>query len=551
MITESRHAKPAVCALAVSLLTAALYLQVTWAMDRTTASTTNGIWKSPVVSEWAAKGTSGYVDSGGYLYPQVVAWLCNRVPSSWIDFGTPVPDPTFRKMAVVNCCLGGICAGLIFLLAWTFTGSALTSIALAVFHAACAFIIVNSINNEDIMPGFVCFLAAAVSLFAGRFQAAGVFGAALFCAAAMLLHWTLVPPAAAAIGVAALFAVSRDKTRLLIFGAALILFLFTTYGITELARMDLRLIQVLLPSKATTSGWVGLLASKWKFLAVGIAHYVAGGMNISDEVWLFRSPGKLLMFPSWILCALSVAACIRCSLTTKLETRLRALGAFGLVLFVVGQAENLYGQPQDPQMQIQPMLIIVIAGVVLAAEFGSRLSRATTLCAAGILTVSVPLFALNLRFIKSANVTDSESILMVQEMRTHFPADKTTLVVGGMEGWTSWDCILTFQGRERQCHEKTHHAIRSLTTGESLEVLTWQLRYAMCQGERVFATVVWNQTSEQFIRSVATLGSEQEIGRVYELLRRDTKVGDRISIRGTEFVEVLRTGGCKAPTMTQ
>jgi len=531
----------------LAIVVATCYLNLQWSLDRTTAATTNGLWKAGAVSR-AAAGGGAAPDSGGYLYAPVTGWLCNRVPESWVDFGAPVADVTFRKMAVVNCCLGGICAGLVFLLAWSATRLFYWSFAMAVFHASCAFVMVCSLNNEDIMPGYTCFLAAAVLLFATRdFRAAGVLGAGVFSALATLLHWTLTPPLAAAACVTFLMAVRRDITRMGVFAAAAILYGVALFKLPLENGMNLAPWQVLVPMKATTSGWVGFRLVKWKFLTAAIPQYFVGGMNISDEFYLFKGPQEYLVIPAVLLTLGSLAACVRCALRGENELRLRALGAFGVVLFVVAQLQNIYAQPQDPQMQIQPMLVVIIAGIVLGAEHVVRLRTAGWLAGAGAVVLCGAMVLANTELIRRNNPTDSESIRFVQELRRQFPPQQTTLVLGGMEAWSSWDCLITFQGDVDECNKKDRTIFRSLVTSETADELVAALAKAECAGERVFANALWSQSRSEFSDSTATIAGVERSEVLYDLFRRGTASGKTVRVGNTDFVEILQDEKCGGP----
>ena len=105
-----------------AVLVAAAYLCLIVTIDNTNLGTTNGLWKSPAVFAWG-HGFNGPLDSGGILYGPVYGLLTRLIPDSWLQYGTPAADLTFRKMAVLNALFGGIACGLVCFLALRFTGS--------------------------------------------------------------------------------------------------------------------------------------------------------------------------------------------------------------------------------------------------------------------------------------------------------------------------------------------------------------------------------------------------------------------------------------------
>jgi len=288
-----------------SLIVAAAYLFLIVTIDNTNLGTTNGLWKSPSVFNWG-HGIEVPLDSGGFLYGPVIGFAATLIPDSLLRYGTPATDVTFRKMAVLNALFGGLASGLVFFLALRFTASPLSATIVTLMHAGAGFVLLNSINSEDILPAYTFFLGATVCLFE-YLHRGGVWlcaASAFLLALATLFHWTVMPPGLAAIG--AVYAVLLlVRPRSFWAGIAwLFLFLVFLQGLILLA-FPLRHIPVwveLYPAKANAAGWVGFFGEKGWNLLVGMGNYFAGGNNLTDYKWAFaNAPTLRLMIVSWAI----------------------------------------------------------------------------------------------------------------------------------------------------------------------------------------------------------------------------------------------------------
>jgi hypothetical protein len=140
-----------------AFIVAAAYLCLVVTIDNTNLGTTNGLWKSPAVFAWGHE-YDGPLDSGGVLYAPVYGFLTSLIPDSLLQYGTPAEDLTFRKIAVLNAIFGGLASGLISFLALRFTASLFAAGVISLVHAGTAFVLLNSINSEDIIPSYAFFL---------------------------------------------------------------------------------------------------------------------------------------------------------------------------------------------------------------------------------------------------------------------------------------------------------------------------------------------------------------------------------------------------------
>src|SRR6185295_7731812 len=177
------------------------------------------------------------------------------------------------------------------------------------------FVLLNSINSEDIIPAYAFFLGATVCFFEYLHQG----GIPLFAASALLLalatlfHWTVMVPGLAAIG--SVYAALLTRGRRFFWAGLCWLFLFLVFlQVLVLAAFPLRHIPVwavLYPGKADAAGWVGFFGEKGWNLVVGMGSYFAGASNLADYKIAFASASIFhLMILSWAVLALALGACL-------------------------------------------------------------------------------------------------------------------------------------------------------------------------------------------------------------------------------------------------
>ena len=251
--------------------------------------------------------------------------------------------------------------------------------------------LLNSLNSEDIVPGYAFFLGATVCFF--LFLRAGpawllALSAVLF-ALATLFHWTMMVPGLAAFGIAFLMAARKDRVYLALGAGWLILFLCVTQALVLLAfpSLHIPIWAVVLPGKANAGGWVGFQTEKLIFAAIGIGNYFSGGYNVSSYPSAFQGAVLKAMIVSWAWFLAGAAACVWALARRKAGFLLKCWAAFALAAFFIGEAGDLYSQPQDPQMQIQPMFATMAGFVILLARWGSQPGkrRIAVLTVAGVI----------------------------------------------------------------------------------------------------------------------------------------------------------------------
>jgi len=572
-------------ALLVALIVACAYVGLVVTLDNTNLGTTNGLWKAPDVVAWE-HGSHLPLDSGEFLYLDLYGHLVRLIPDSWLQYGVPAPDVTFRKMAMLNALFGGIASGMVFLLAWQFTNSRLAAASLVLLHAGAGFVLLNSINSEDILPAYSCFLTSAVCWFefvqrgsdrllkkspqpplpngrgsvtAGKLVAAFLSRArqqpakalfvlsALFLAFATLLHWTVMAPALVAFAAAFFFLALRNKMLLGTAAAWFFLFLVFLQALLLLAlpRLHIPVWVALHPGKADAGGWVGLLAGKWRYFLIGAGNYFSGANNLSDYKTAFGNSSILhSMLVSWVYLAVTLTACLVTLLRRNSRRDEKVLAIFAITLFAVGEAGAIYSQPQDPQMQIEPMFA-TMAGAILLVGSG----RLATLWRGGLVgllaVVAVANGAWNIHLMRPGAGQDSAALAAVDEMERLFPRDRTIIVCHGFEGWTTWQYVVGWRGNAKAFHQSEVQLARPFTLNRGItgvaaaDIVSKEIDAALGSGFRVVSAVLWTQSPDQMIGSLTTVTTEAEAKTYEAILRKEYRAGTHWNTRVGPFVEIL------------
>lgn len=519
-------------------------------LDRTNAATTNGLWKAPHVHQWESK-RDGPIDSGAQAYLPLMGRLCEYTPDSWWRYGTNLSTVTFREIAAWNAVFSALATSLVFGLAWRISSGVVLAAITAFFHAAAAYVVVHTVNSEDIMPGYSMFVLAVygfVRVAAGDAPLFWVPVSSAGLGAATLFHWTLAPPAIAGLGLAHLVFLwgdPRNRWRITIGALSVYLIVLKAWTLLLAPGSHIGVWQVLYPLKASESGWVGFLPSKVLLLLVAMPNYFTAGFNMGayEGVWdnpSYRTP--LLIGYAWFL------ACLAGFLNLFRRGGLpRLLAICAGATFLVGQLENLYSQPQDPQMQIQPMFIGVAGFLGLMSFLQQRLGPAKFLKVA--LAVVLPLVAANyaytLRLIARGTRTDSEQVHMQESLRRQLPPDSAFLVLVGFESFVSWEVALYLDGDAERL-ESRHLLVSTPFTwaphagGEqAARYMVTRMAAARAKGMRIFAGTLWTESRSDFQNRVLTVATPEEAGALYDIMRPLYKTAGRVSTAHGEFVELV------------
>lgn len=525
----------AIAAFLVFLSFATIYLVAVVEMDNTNIGTTNGLWKTPAVRGWE-KGISHKLDSGEWLYVPLYGMLCRAIPDGWVSYGTHGPVVTFRKMAMFNALFGGLASSVVFLLAMRFLRSVQGSAIATLAHGCAAFVILNSINSEDIVPAYTFFVLMTFCLFAflDGDRIGYLAGASLCCAMLTVLHWTLMIPAlAGAIAVGVLVAI-KDWRRAWALPAFLATFLILLQcftlgfrpskgGAWDLGSLESKpsvrfekidsILDILHPSKTTPNGYLGFRWNKIVSASVGIGNYYLGGRNIPDNRNAFSDPNILgRMRISWAFAIVTLAALLWAAIR---RDRTRLLAIFGLAVFAMGQMEHLYSQPQDPQSQIEPMFATILGVIVILEALGRVRLLAVAMGVAFLLEGGD-----NARLMLATRGEDSRYMKQANELAQLFSPDNTVMVSQGWEEWNTWVYSETFGGDSPRYVARNVGLVNGFiqhlgaTPVEAADLMAKQIGDALAGGNRVVANVVWVGSREDFAYSLSTLATIEN-ARIY------------------------------------
>jgi hypothetical protein len=536
-------------AVLIALIFGSIYATAVVKLDNTNIGTTNGLWKTPMIRGWE-KGTGRDLDNGEWLYQPLYGRLCRLIPDRWVAYGTPGPIVTFRKMAMLNAMFGGLASAVVFLLAMRFLSTLLASFVATLAHACAAFVIVNSVNSEDIIPAYTFFLLTTYFLFSyvQTNRLLYLFLAVVCCALVTLLHWTLMIPTLTGVIVVGLVLGFKDRRRAwmppVFFGVFLVLLELFMLGFGHIHSIR----EVLYPAKAGPSGYLGLHRSKLIYASIGIGNYFLGGRNISDYRTAFGDWHILQWMKfSWVFAIGTITALVIAVAHRSSPPVLRLLAIFGLVIFGMGELEHLYSQPEDPQSQIQPMFATIL-GVIVILYAAGRIGNA--FAARWFAVASIAVFMLEGAFniIVSKQVRGEDSLFMkyALDLAHKFPPETDVIVTHGWEPWNTWIYSETYEGDSSRFGARNIAVVNGLVEHPGIPVLqaadfmAKQVSDQIDQGRHVVTNVIWVGSKADFaygLTNIVDIGQAREYtDRLYDAFHAgkswDTSVG--------KFVELLK-----------
>ncbi len=540
-------------ALAVFLALAGFYVGLVVYLDNTNLGTTNGLWKAPFVRYWETN-TGRPVESGGPLYLPVYGLLSGAIPDRVVSYGVSGSFLTFRKMAILNALFGALASCAVFLLAVRLLRFKVAALTVCLGHALAAFVLLNSLNSEDVMPAYAFFVIASALLFEYLSTRKWFWlpASVAFFVLVMLFHWTLIVPALAAAGTALLALAlieSRQRWAPAAFVALFFLAVLLASGVPALVfGRTIPVMELLYPGKAHPNGYLGLSADKVVLAAMGVGNYFSGGRNLTDYVAASGNREELReMAVSWLYLVVAAGGCVWCWFSRLGSRNARLLALFGLVLFGVSELEHLYSQPQDPQSQIQPMFVGTIGLIVILGILERLTARKVLLGVVGGLTVAFLCNgAYNLGLMSEARGQDSSSIELVKQLGELFPPDRTVLVLEGSAAWDTWRFAETFHGNSeffgsRMIYLATPFTLRAgISATEAAEWARGRIDRALDAGDTVVTRAWWMEQRREFAGSLVYSTSRENAGAYWDILQGAYEIGRSWNTRIGRFVELRR-----------
>jgi hypothetical protein len=423
-IAPQRVTRDAALVMAVAVLV--LLSVVAW-YDNVHRATTNGLWRSMEVRLFVDEVPNRRTTPGNMLYLPAIGALVSMLPEQL--------GPVWRRMAFVNAMFGALVLALTYAIALRLFQSRGAALFTCLSMLSSAFFLLLSTINEDIMPGYAWFVAALTCLVLPQQRDRLVLFIGAQCVAlSFLFHSSLQPPTVGAFVLGILAStrpLAEGVRRTALFVGSLIPVSMISAVISGLPWW-----RGLWSGKGLDTGWVGLLPAKFVFMWGGIAQAVAGGRNIgSVEDVLARATG---MAVTWVVLAIVAAAASFLWYRQRSRSSWQLAGVILASTFLLGEAMNLYIQPQDPQMQLQPMTWFAFAcGAVYWSLDGLR--GWTKPVARGALVVAVCLLLVgNLRVYAADRHADSTAIVNIARLEEMAPRADTVFLMHGFEGLATW-----------------------------------------------------------------------------------------------------------------
>lgn len=527
-------------------------LFVYWALiiwvDNTNITTGNGLYKAVDVHGWETF-TKFTVDSGGLLYAISMAAISKLIPDSLVSFyGDVVPGfVTYRKLAFINSLFGAGASVILYNLSFRITLSKMWSLCVAFVHAFSAFILINSIISEDIMPAYFFYLLSFLFVFKGLFdnqkRRLWLTLATFSTLAVMFLHWSLFPIAALTYLVIGVYICRQDQQfvrliieQIILFLGTIFLFCFLTNAIGgHLYKSRLHFLDILLPHKASGS-WVGFSWMKFESMFTGIGNYLFGGLPM-DKIPNILSIIFLRIAMTW-LSVIFLFATIWKNKTIILEgPYTRILLIFGVCSFVFGQLVNLYSQPQDPQFQLQPMVLISLGLICLHdLQLKKYINALFIFC--GVLAFD------NIQRLQNFKGQDSKAVTGYKEFRQLFTKETTKISHIAYESFSAWLMIFEYPGdwnkylEEITCINTPVHHHPHLTIPEHAQFILKELEAAHKAGKRIIATGPWINRDSMMCLTIIHLKPAQ-IDELSNILLSKYKVKQTYKLKWGEFAEIV------------
>ncbi len=483
--------------------------------------TSNGMSKAIQAEPWIADPGNARLDPSNYLYFPLYGLLCRLLDMLGVAQGVP-----WKQFAYLNAFFASLGTVFVYAFVHRLTRSACVASLASLFHLGCGFVLLLSVINEDIMPGYVLVLGAMLlaGLWFGQPTVGRVFLVGALFTLGWLMEWRLLFPTLPALVLALVVAPGRWRDRLLHVGA-LVLSILAVSGVVQLLweghNGALGLHDILWTGKAVSSGWAGVTWDKLWSLLSGVGNYLllVGG-------FVDTASARRAVLPLSVSAGLQLAILIAAAVMLwprRHEPRLRAIAAVFVGTLVAGQVFNFYAQPQDPQMQVNVMAVLTVAWALL---LGALTLRPRTKMALILLSCAPVVW--NVGQLAGFRGGDRDMQAALRVLEKDLPPESTVFVYWGFEPIVMWQYALwsrTWDWRGTPGVDErfkwiavTADALRhpEWTPEQHAESLRNDIDFALDRGFRVAISDVWEwdvaELAGQF-GALAAAGRAQEIHR--------------------------------------
>jgi hypothetical protein len=498
--------------------------------------TGNGMFKAIQGEPWIEDPAHARLDNSNFLYFPLYGALCRVL--DWVGVARGVP---WKQFAYINALWASIGVVVVYALVHVLTRSALVATLAAIFHAGCGFFLLLAVINEDIMPAYVITLAAMAlaSLWFDRPDYRDVVIVGAIFTLGWLMEWRVLFPALPAL-VLALGISQGSWMRRLGLIATLVASILAVSGIVQLLWDGhpgaVGLHELLWTGKGVASGWAGLAWDKaWNMLS-GLGNYFLLVGGFVDTASARRAALPLTL--SVLVQAGILAATFLLFWPRRDEPLLRALAAVFLGTAAAGLAFNLYGQPQDPQMQINVMPWLTVAWALLV---GAALRVRPGVMPLMALLSCVPL-AWNATALSRFRGGDTDALAALDAIERHFPPQDTVFLHWGFEPIGTWQHALwgrtwdwdgmpkgddsPSNGRKLKLIALTTGAIRhpEWTPEQHAAALRHEIELALDRGYRIAVSKFWDWDVRELAGQLGGMAAAQRAPAIHRMLHDSYEV---------------------------
>lgn len=393
--------------------------------------TANGMYKSIQAEPWIADFAHARLDPSNYLYFPLYG-----ASSRLFDALGLLRGMAWKQFAYFNAFWASVGVVVVYAFVHRVTGSAWTAALASLFHLGSGFVLLLSVINEDIMPGYVLVLGA-MALAGVWFQRPTyrqvVLVAALFTLG-WLVEWRLIFPTLPALGLALLLSQGTLKEKLLR-AVVLVVSIVAVAGIVQQIWEGhtgaVGLHDLLWTGKGVATGWAGIGWDKAWMMLSGVGNYLLLVGGFVDPVAARRAAGPLALsvaFQAAIFVAAAVVLWPR-----RQEPRVRAIAVVFIGTLGAGQVMNFYSQPQDPQMQVNVMGWLTVAWAMIVAACVARPRLRIVLA-----LLSFAPLAWNVAALAHHRGGDRDALAALATLGRALPPEQTVFVYWGFEDIAMW-----------------------------------------------------------------------------------------------------------------
>lgn len=402
--------------------------------------TTNGMYKALAAGPWIADFRTAKLDPSNYLFLPLYGAMCSLLDAAGILRGQ-----AWKQFAYLNAFWASVGSALIYAFAWRVTGPvkwrAPVAASATVFHAGLGFVLLLSVISEDIMPGYVVVLAAMLlaALWFDRPTHVRVGAVGALFTLGWLIEWRLLFPALPAFMLALAISEGTLRRRAALI-ATLLVSVVATAGIVQQIweghNGAVGLHDLLWTGKGLETGWAGLAWHKAWMMLTGIGSYFV----FQDVPLTYAEVQASIPFLtlSVVLQLAILIAAIFVLWPRRHDRRLWAIVAVFAGTWGAGEVFNLYSQPQDPQMQINVMVLLPVAWLLLLGAVSATRPRLFAVLA----VLSLAPLVWNAAQLARHRGKDARALAALAALEQRFPPDSTVFVYNGFENIAGWQYLV-------------------------------------------------------------------------------------------------------------